>query len=94
MMKISFRKEHMLCDLKTRIKQLAQSAVAIAEKALGSSKGEEKKKMAIEYIKKHLPFNTFFNGLIAFVLSGFIDNAVEYAVMYMNSLNNNGVENE
>ena len=37
----------MFSDLKNTIKQLAQSAVAIAEQALGSSKGQEKKKMAV-----------------------------------------------
>ena len=68
----------MFGSLKGTIKQLAQSAVAIAEKALGSSKGQEKKKMAVKYVVQHLPLNPFFKGLIAFVLSGFIDNAVEY----------------
>lgn len=80
----------MLRYIKQRIKQIAQSAVAIAEKTLGSSTGREKKKMAVEYVIEHLPFSPFINGLIAFVLSGFIDNAVEYAVVYMNSLNKNG----
>lgn len=84
----------MFRDLKTTIKQLAQSAVAIAEKTLGSSTGQEKKKMAITYITEHLPFNKFWNGLLAFVLSGFIENAVEYAVQYMNSLENNGEQND
>lgn len=85
----------MFGSIKETIKQLAQSAVAIAEQALGSSKGQEKKKMAVKYVVEHLPLNTFFKGLIAFVLSGFIDNAVEYAVMYMNSLKtNNGENNE
>ena len=84
----------MFSDLKNTIKQLAQSAVAIAEQALGSSKGQEKKKMAVTYVVEHLPLNPFFKGFIAFVLSGFIDNAVEYAVMYMNGLRNNGEKNE
>lgn len=84
----------MFTDLKKVIKQLAQSAVAIAEQALGSEKGQEKKKMAIKYVIEHLPINPFFKGFIVFVLSGFIDNAIEYAVLYMNSLKNNGEKNE
>lgn len=84
----------MLKSIKVLIKQLAQSAVAIAEQALGSSKGQEKKQMAIDYVIAHLPFNSFFKGLIKVVLSKFIDESVEYAVTYMNSLNNNGEQNE
>lgn len=58
-------------------------------------KREKKKKvMAINYIVEHLPVNQFLKGFVAFVLSGFIDNAVEYAVKYMNSLKANGEQNE
>lgn len=80
----------MFVTLKQKIKQLAQSAVAIAEQSLGTAKGQEKKKMAVEYIIEHLPLSPFFKRFVAFVLSGFIDNAVEYAVEYMNGLKNNG----
>lgn len=84
----------MFINLKERIKQLAQSAVAIAERSLGSKTGKEKKVMAINYIVEHLPVNQFLKGFVAFVLSGFIDNAVEYSVKYMNSLNTDGEQNE
>ena len=50
--------------------------------------------MAINYIVEHLPVNQFLKGFVAFVLSGFIDNAVEYSVKYMNSLNTDGEQNE
>lgn len=76
----------MFKNLKETIKQLAQSAVAIAEKSLGSSTGQEKKKMAIEYITSKLPVAEIFKGFIAVLLSGFIDDSVEFAVRYMNSL--------
>lgn len=77
----------MFKHLKEAIKQLAQSAVAIAEKALGSSKGQEKKKMAIEYVTSKLPVPAVFRSFIAILLSGFIDDSIEFAVDYMNSLN-------
>lgn len=76
----------MLKNLKQTIKQLAQSAVAIAEQSLGSSTGQLKKKLAIDYVTSKLPVPTFFKGLIAAILSGFIDDSIEYAVKYMNSL--------
>ena len=77
----------MFKHLKDAIKQLAQSAVAIAEKALGSSRGQEKKKMAIDYVTSKLPVPAIFRSFIAIILSGFIDDALEFAVDYMNSLN-------
>lgn len=84
----------MFVTLKQKIKQLAQSAVAIAEQTLGSAKGQEKKKMAVEYVVEHLPLSAFCKRIFAFVLSGFIDNAIEYAVEYMNGLKNNGEKYE
>lgn len=77
----------MFKHLKETIKQLAQSAVAIAEKALGSSTGQLKKKMAIEYVTSKLPVPAIFRSFIAALLSGFIDDSIEFAVEYMNSLN-------
>lgn len=76
----------MFKHLKEAVKQLAQSAVAIAENALGSSKGQEKKKMAIEYVISKLPVPNILKGFIAVLLSGFIDDSIEFAVQYMNSL--------
>lgn len=77
----------MFKHLKETIKQLAQSAVAIAEKSLGSSNGQLKKKMAIEYVVSKLPVPMILKGFIAALLSGFIDDSIEFAVKYMNSLN-------
>lgn len=77
----------MFKHLKETIKQLAQSAVAIAEKSLGSSNGQLKKKMAIEYVVSKLPVPVILRGFIAALLSGFIDDSIEFAVKYMNSLN-------
>lgn len=77
----------MFKHLKETIKQLAQSAVAIAEKSLGSSNGQLKKKMALEYVVSKLPVPMILKGFIAALLSGFIDDSIEFAVKYMNSLN-------
>lgn len=76
----------MLGSIKDRIKQLAQSAVAIAEKALGSSAGKAKKQMAVDYVVSHLPVPSIFKKFIAAILSNFIDEAIEFAVEYMNTL--------
>mgnify|MGYP001029257151 CR=1 FL=1 len=73
----------MLNNLKTKIKELAKSAVVIAEKTLGSCKGQQKKKMAIDYITNHIPVPQPFKLLISLLLSSFIDDAVEFAVQYM-----------
>lgn len=78
----------MFKHLKEAIKKLAQSAVAIAEQSLGSSNGQLKKKMAINYVVSKLPVPSILKGLIATLLSGFIDDSIEFAVKYMNSLKN------
>lgn len=44
---------------KTKIKELAKNAVLVAEAELGSGKGQEKKKLAIEYVLKTYLFLTF-----------------------------------
>ena len=76
----------MFKNLKVTIKELAKSAVVIAEKTLGSNKGKEKKKMAIEYIVNHIPVPVLFKPLISTLFSSFIDDAVEFAVEYMEVL--------
>ena len=43
-------------------------------------------KMAINYILKNLPMSEFCKGIIGICLSGFIDDAVEYSVKYLKSL--------
>ncbi len=48
----------MFSNIKTKIKQLAKDAVFIAEQKLGTGKGQEKKKMAVNYIVNRLPFSS------------------------------------
>ncbi len=76
----------MFNNLKTTIKELAKSAVVIAEKTLGSNKGKEKKKMAIEYISSRIPVPELFKPFISALFSSFIDDAVEFAVEYMEAI--------
>lgn len=76
----------MFSNLKSKIKELAKNAVLAAEAKLGSGCGQEKKNMAISYIVKNLPFPEVVKSIISILLSSFIDDAVEIAVKYMNSL--------
>ena len=73
----------MFKNLKEAIKKVSVQAVKLAEETLGSNKGQEKKKMAIEYIISKLPIPFPFNKFIGILLSSFIDDAVEFAVQYM-----------
>lgn len=76
----------MFSNLKNKIKVLAKKAVSIAEKELGSGKGLEKKKMAINYVVSRLPFPPFLKTVVSILMSGFIDDVVEISVAYMKSL--------
>ncbi len=76
-------------NIKNRIKQLAKDAVFIAEQKLGTGKGQEKKKMAVNYIVNRLPFSGTVKTIISLLLSSFIDDAVEIAVTYLKSLPEN-----
>ncbi len=76
----------MFSNIKKQIKELAKNAVFIAEKELGSGKGMQKKKMAIDYVLKNLPFPDFLKDIISIFLSGFIDDVIEISVKYMNTL--------
>lgn len=76
----------MFVKIKNKIIELAKNAVLVAEEKLGTGKGQEKKKMAIDYIVKNLPFSDLVKAIIALLLSSFIDDAVEIAVLYMKSL--------
>lgn len=76
----------MFDNVKTAIKELAKTAVKKAEEALGSNKGQEKKKMAIKYIIDKLPVPFIIKPIIAFLFSSFIDDAIEFAVEYMKGL--------
>ena len=71
---------------KTKIKELAKNAVLVAEAELGSGKGQEKKKLAIEYVLKNLPISNFLKSIISILLSSFIDDAIEISVNYMKTL--------
>ena len=73
----------MFKNLKEALKKVSVQAVKLAEETLGSNKGQEKKKMAIEYIISKLPIPFPFNKFIGILLSSFIDDAVEFAVQYM-----------
>lgn len=76
----------MFVKVKNKIIELAKNAVLVAEEKLGTGKGQEKKKMAIDYIVKNLPFSDLVKSIISLLLSNFIDDAVEIAVLYMKSL--------
>lgn len=71
---------------KTKIKELAKNAVLVAEAELGSGRGQEKKKLAIEYVLKNLPISNFLKSIISILLSSFIDDAIEISVNYMKTL--------
>ena len=71
---------------KTKIKELAKNAVLVAEAELGSGKGQEKKKLAIEYVLKNLPISNFLKSIISILLSSFIDDEIEITVNYMKNL--------
>ena len=73
----------MFKNIKSQIKEIALTAVQIAEETLGSQKGKEKKEMAINYIVENIPVIAPFKKLIALLLSSFIDDAVEFAVQFM-----------
>ena len=73
----------MFSKFKETVKELAYTAVLRAEEALGSKTGQLKKEMALNYIIKNLPLPSILKPLIVKLLSGFIDDAMEFAVDYM-----------
>lgn len=75
-------------NLKNKITELAYAAVNVAEENLCGASGREKKAVAIEYVLSMLPIVSPFKGIIAMVLSKFIDEAIEKAVSYMKSVKN------
>lgn len=81
----------MFKNIKNTISELAYSAVNMVEDAFVSSTGREKKEAAIEYVVSMIPIVSPFKGIISFVLSKFIDEAIEKAVEYMNSIKNSEV---
>ncbi|MEI8129666.1 MAG: hypothetical protein WCG95_08650 [bacterium] len=78
----------MFSNLKLTITELAYAAVNMAEETLDSATGKDKKIAAIEYIVSMLPIISPFRSIIAVILSKFIDEAIEKAVSYMNSIKN------
>ena len=76
----------MFKTIKETIKELAYSAVVMAETALGTGSGQDKKNMAIEFVVSRIPVIQPFKSIIAIILSKFIDTAVEQAVIYMKSV--------
>lgn len=75
----------MVRTIKEIVKNLAQNAVLIAEKELGSGNGQAKKQIAVEYIIKNLPFPEPIKRIISFLLSKMIDELVESAVEWLHS---------
>ena len=73
-------------NIKKQIKELAKNAVLKAEQKLGSGKGQQKKRVAIDYILKNLPIPEFMKMIVSVILSSFIDDSIELAVSYINSL--------
>lgn len=69
--------------IKNQIKELAKNAVLIAETELGSGHGEEKKKIAVDYVLKNLNFSTPVKIIISVILSSFIDDVIEISVRLM-----------
>lgn len=78
----------MFKNIKSNIKELAYTAVHIAEQSLDTKNGREKKEMAIEYIVSMLPVFQPLKSIIIVLLSKFIDEAVEQAVKYMKDIRN------
>lgn len=78
----------MFINLKENIKELAFSAVKMAEDTLSTSDGKEKKVAAIEYVISMLPIPAIIKYPTSLLLSKFIDEAVENAVTYMKNIQN------
>lgn len=76
----------MFKNIKKIITELAKNAVLVAEKELGSGKGQQKKQMAIDYIIEHLPFSSFTKSIISIFLSKFIDDVIESVVLHIHSV--------
>ncbi len=77
-----------LDKIKETITDLAYSAVSYAENSLSTSSGQEKKRLAITFVVNKLAIATPFKPFVIFILTDFIDNAIEKAVEYMNEVRN------
>jgi hypothetical protein len=78
----------MFSNLKSKITELAYAAVTMAEETLETSSGQEKKAAAIAYVISMLPIASPFKSIVTAILSKFLDEAVEKAVEYMQSVKN------
>lgn len=76
----------MFKNLKVTIRKLAKTAVKKAEEKLGSSKGGQKKDIAIKYVIDNIPLPIWLKPFVRILLSSFIDDAIEFAVEYMEVL--------
>lgn len=76
----------MFNNLKGKIKDLAYSAVKIAEETLSTASGQEKEEAAIEYVISMLPVASVFKGVISSILTKFIQESVKNAYEYMTSI--------
>lgn len=74
----------MLTNFKKKILELAKDAVLTVEETLHGEEGKNKKSAAIRYVITHLPVPNSIKYILGFVLSVFIDSAVEIAVAFMN----------
>lgn len=78
----------MFKNIKSTITELAYSAVSITEDTLTSASGKEKKEAAVDYVVSMMPLVSPLKNLVSFLLSKFIDEAIERAVIYMKSIKN------
>ncbi|MCQ2789321.1 MAG: phage holin, LLH family [bacterium] len=78
----------MFKDIKENIKELAYSAVLMAEDTLSSEAGKVKKTAAVDYVISMLPISNIFKSIIRLLLNKFIDEAIEQAVEFMKSEKN------
>ena len=69
---------------KNRVLVLAKDAVLKVERQLDGEDGKYKKQVAVEYVVNHLPVPEPVRILLGFILSAFIDSALEISVAYMN----------
>lgn len=78
----------MIKNIKQKITDLAYAAVNMAEQSMDTKTGQEKKDIAIEYVVSMLPLLPPLKGVVVFLMSKFIDEAVEQAVKYMKEIRN------
>lgn len=77
-----------LDKIKETISDLAYSAVSYAENSLSTSSGKEKKRLAITFLVNKLAIANPLKPFVIFILTDFIDKAIENAVEYMNEVRN------